>query len=82
MAGEFTPAASVFIREKILPCVSWATSVRLLLPLCPRSVNSVTKSDRLAPFCAFCASLRPILQTVFTTDYADSADSSLLSKHP
>ncbi len=29
---------------KILPCVSWATSVRLLLPLCPSSVASVRKS--------------------------------------
>jgi hypothetical protein len=35
-----------------------------------------------SPFCAFCASLRPIFQTIFTTDYADSADISLFSGHP
>ena len=37
-------------------------------------------------FCAFCASLRPNLRAIFTTDYADSADrnadSSLISEHP
>jgi hypothetical protein len=33
-------------------------------------------------FCDFCASLWPILRTVFATDYADSADSSLISQHP
>jgi hypothetical protein len=35
-----------------------------------------------SPFCDFCASLRPIFRAIFTTDYADSADISLLSGHP
>jgi len=37
-----------------IPCVPWATPVRLLLPLCPRSVASVTHSDSESPF------LRPL----------------------
>jgi hypothetical protein len=32
--------------------------------------------------CDFCASLWPNLRAVFTTDYADSGDSSLISEHP
>ena len=36
------------------------SSVRLLLPLCPRSVSSVTKSA--VRFCVFCASSRPTLR--------------------
>ena len=33
-------------------------------------------------FCDLFASLRPILRTIFTTDYADSADISLIPEHP
>ncbi len=33
-------------------------------------------------FCDFSCFLRPILRTVFTTDYADSADISLIAEHP
>ena len=33
-------------------------------------------------FCDFSCFLRPILRTVFTTDYADSADISLIPEHP